>query len=263
MKYSLAFLALAGLISIAISPALAQTEQNFGPDIKYDPDHRFAMPVSKVTGLNNAKNVVIKEVTLSSLPDFMRIQAETLAETCTKSVDNKKLIKFYRYTSDATRDNALSASYLFDLAGLASKPQETCVLGNVCTKDGCFLVGYISTAYEKWSQHFFVRQKSWEHKKVDDPKTKATFTIFNLMTKCKTDASSDKDDKEGCLARRVWLERGFVEYKEGNMLDNVAPFVEPTPEEAPEQEASPDDDATPTPAPPADTSGDSNQEPPQ
>ena len=238
MKHSLAFIVLAGFIGFVACPANAQTEQNFGPDIKYSPEQRFAVPVSKVTGLNNAKNVVIKEVTLSASPEFIRIQAETLAQTCSGDAEHKKLIKIYRYTSDATRDNNLSASYIFDLAGLASKPQQPCVVGDACNKDGCYLIGYASTAYEKWSQHFSFRQKTWDHKRVDDSKSKSQFTVLHLMTKCK-DKKDDKEDKEGCLAKRVWLERGFVEYREGNMLDNVSPFIEQEPEEVPEQSGEP------------------------
>jgi hypothetical protein len=263
MKFSAA-IALIGLMTVAALPLHAE-EPNFGPEIRYTPEQRFAVPVSKVTGLNNAKNVVIKEVPLSSLPDFVRIQVETLAETCTKSADNKKLMKFYRYTSDAARDNSLSPSYLADMSGLAGKEQQACVLGNMCTKDGCFLVGYNSTAYEKWGQQFVFRQKGWEYKKVKDDKVKAELTVFYLNTACKAAPAADKKDKDdkGCLAKRVWLDNGFVEYKEGGMMDNVAPYPEQQqPEDATdEQQQQPEQqDDTPAPssaapsdAPPADT----------
>lgn len=267
MKHSLVLLMLAGLLGLTSLPAHAQTEQNFGPEIRYAPEQRFAMPVSKATGLNNAKNVVIKEVSLNAVPEFIRIQAETLAETCTKDIENKKLIKFYRYTSDATRDNAVSASYILDLTGWASKPQQACVLGNACTKDGCYMVGYNSTAYEKWGQHFSFRQKEWEYKNLEDSKLKAILTVFNIMTKCKADPEK-KDNKENCWVKRVWLERGFVEYKEGALLDNVSPFVEPTPVEIPQtsEDALPEDvvPVPPSAAPsnvPTDTPSDTPSEP--
>ncbi len=249
MKYSLAFAAILGFLSFVALPVVAAEQPYYGPEIRYKPEQRFAVPTNKATGLNNAKNVVIKEVTLSAVPEFIRIQAETLAETCTKDVENKKLLKFYRYTSDATRDNSLSASYLIDLAGVADKPQQACVLGNACTKDGCMLVGYGSTAYEKWSQHFMFRHKSWEHKNVEDSKLKTILTIFELTTKCKGAAAEGKKEDAGCVVKRVWLESGFVEYKNGGMLDNVTPFIETAPEEAPDAVAPEEAPAAPADAP--------------
>lgn len=251
MKYSLAFAAIFGFLTFVAEPALSADapapQPNFGPEIRYKPEQRFAVPTNKATGLNNAKNVVIKEVSLSSLPEYMRIQADTLSETCTKDIENKKLLKFYRYTSDATRDNSVSASYLIDFAGWADKPMQTCVLGTACNKDGCMLVGYNSTAYEKWNQHFILRQKSWEHKNLEDSRLKTILTVFGLTTKCKGTPPADKKEDDGCPVQRIWLESGFVEYKNGGMLDNVMPFVD-TPQEVPDA-VTPSPEAAPAEAP--------------
>lgn len=211
-------------------------QQSPSGEIRYNPKERLTMPASKTNGLKAATNVVIKEVNFTSLPQFIQNQADIIADDCTKSGENKKLIKFYRYVSDATRDAGLSANYLVDLSGLSSKSQQACMVDSACNDDGCMLVGYLSTAYEKWDRHFFVRNKSWKYTHVENPHTKSVLTVFDLTETCKkTTGSGGASGDETCTSRRLWLENGFRDYNP-NAVDSMfqIPQDETSPEANPE-----------------------------
>ncbi len=221
MKQFLAVIVGTGFLWLAGVPAWAQS--GYGSEMDGSLPEQSSLPYVSIGSAGvgsewkHASNVVLKPVAFNSLPEFIRIQAETLARDCTSSVDNATLIKSYRYTSDVTRDNSLSASYLLDFDGIASKPQRACALGEACNKEGCYLVGYDAIAAGKWNQHFMVRQKRWERLYMEDPKTKAALLVFHLMTQCNADLSEEK--KDACLVKRVWLERGFIEFKDDSMVD--------------------------------------------
>ena len=194
-------------------PAFAEMT---GPDMKYTPEERFKVPVNKSTGLSGATNVVIKEVRFDELPEFVQKQAEVIARECTFEASNRKLMKFYRYTSDMTRDNGLFPNYFVDLAGLIGKPQRQCIVGRACADGECHLVGYNSTAPNQWGQHFVIQQKDWSSKQVEEQASKTPLTIFSLESRliC-ADRGKDKEDDDSdrsCTAEYIWLGNGLVQF---------------------------------------------------
>jgi hypothetical protein len=225
--------------------------QQSNGEIRYNIKERLAMPASKLNGLKAATNVVIKEVEFSQLPEFIQNQADYIAGDCTKSGENKKYIKYYRYVSDLTRDSGFSANYLADLSALADKPQQACMVDSACNKEGCMLVGYLSTAYEKWERHFFHRNKSWKYTNVENKQAKSTLTVLDFAQEC----VKSSDDSEKCTSRRLWLESGLREYNP-NAVDS---FFQQPPEEAPEPsqpapvDTSAPDDAAPSAETPTET----------
>ena len=230
--------ALISMFCLSVPSAFAYQQGDSG--IKYNSKERLTVPASKSNGLKAASNVVIKEVEFSKLPEFIQGQADFIANDCTKSPDNKKLMKYYRYVSDLTRDAGFSANYLIDLSGLEDKPQQACMVDSACTKDGCMLVGFLSTAYEKWERHFFVRNKSWKYTNVENAKSKSVLTVLDLTQVCRKTASSD--NSEPCVSRRLWLENGLKEYNP-NAVDSF--FQQPTEDEAQPTDAPPDEPAAP------------------
>ena len=236
MKFVLAL-----LVVLCFQTQSANAYQQNNNEIRYNPKERLAMPASKSNGLKAATNVVIKEVEFSKLPEFIKGQADFIANDCTQSPDNKKLMKFYRYVSDLTRDAGFSSNYLIDLSGLAGKTQQACMVDSACTKDGCMLVGFLSTAYEKWERHFFVRNKSWKHTNVENPKSKSVLTVLDLTQVCLKPGSST--DGDSCLSRRLWLENGLKEYNP-NAVDSF--FQQPTEDDVQPTEAAPDQPVPPS-----------------
>ncbi|NDE90903.1 MAG: hypothetical protein EB059_07185 [Alphaproteobacteria bacterium] len=233
------------IVLLCFQTHMAAAYQQSNGEIRYNPKERFAMPASKSSGLKAATNVVIKEIEFNRLPEFIKNQVDFIAGDCTKSGENKKYIKYYRYVSDLTRDGGLSGNYLVDLSGLADKPQQACMVDSACNKEGCMLVGYLSTAYEKWERHFFVRNKNWKYTHVENHQAKATLTVLDFTQECPK-SSSESSDK--CLSRRLWLENGLKEYNPG-AADSF--FQQPDEEMAdPTQEQSPAvQDALPQAAP--------------
>lgn len=233
MKFGLAMVLL-----FCLQAQMGFAYQQSNGEIRYNIKERLAMPASKLNGLKAATNVVIKEVDFSQLPEFIKNQADYIAGDCTKSGENKKYIKYYRYVSDLTRDAALSANYLADLSGLADMPQQACMVDTACNKDGCMLVGYLSTAFEKWERHFFHRNKSWKYTNVENKQAKTTLTVLDFAQEC---VKLSSDDGEKCTSRRLWLESGLREYNP-NAADS---FFQQPPDEVPEpaQQAAPEEPA--------------------
>ncbi|MBY0427762.1 MAG: hypothetical protein K2Q32_00910 [Alphaproteobacteria bacterium] len=215
------------IILFSFQTNFAAAYQQSNGEIRYNPKERFAMPANKSNGLKAATNVVIKEVEFNQLPEFIQNQADFIAGDCTKSGENKKYIKYYRYVSDLTRDGGFSGNYLADLSGLADKPQQACMVDSACNKDGCMLVGYLSTAYEKWERQFFVRNKSWKYTHVENQAAKTTLTVLDFTQECPK-SSAETGDK--CLTRHLWLESGLKEYNP-NAVDS---FFQQLPEEVTE-----------------------------
>lgn len=195
-------------------------------DIKYAPYERFAVPANKYTGLLGASNVVIKEVNYDGLPEFIMNQVNLLAKDCVGDERAARDLRFYRYTSDLTRDGGLSPNYLVDLASFADKEQKSCIVGQACEDGECYLVGYNSSAHEQWGLHFVIRQKSWKNFKEKDPKTDAELTLFDITSRKQCpDADRESSDKT-CTAGHIWLDSGFVKH-EVNPAEVAPPEVEP------------------------------------
>ncbi len=231
----IALFALATIITYPI--ASLATQDPFDSELHYDRHERLKSANPSPSGFAGATNVEIKEVEPDDLPDFIRAQAHVVASQCTDSPNNASLIKFYRYTSDLTRQVKLHPNYIADLSGLAKKTQSACIIGHACLRGECTLIGYNSTGQHMWNQDFAVMIKGWEPKTVEDPKTKAMITLLEITSVCNKvrgaeqrdtftpfKKSSDKDDpnkddkekeknKQGCVTNHIWLETGLLGYQ--------------------------------------------------
>lgn len=246
------FFAILALCLCVSQPVLAQTyvTPDENGDIKYDPEQRFAVPVNKNTGLSGATNVVMKEVNYDGLPEFIQKQVDLISKDCVNDEKAARNLRFYRYTSDMTRDNGLSPNYLVDLATFADKTQKSCIVGLACEKGECYLVGYNSSAYEQWGLHFMARQSSWAPKKTRDPKTDMEMTLIDIASKdsCKTSRreASMQNGEKVCNTSYIWLDTGFVQHEDKPIIEQPTkpvsrevkpPVVTEPAEAAPEGEA--------------------------
>jgi hypothetical protein len=235
-------LLLALALIIAAAPLYAQVGstkiRDENGEIKYSVEESYMTAASKANLLSTATNVVLKEVTYSVLPDFLQQQAQMLAKDCVGNIDATSSVKYYRYTSDFTRDKGYSPNYIFDFAAWAKLSQKSCIIGHACSDKECMFVGYKASGTDTWGQNFVVKNTSWLQKEIPSPgkDAKPTDKLFLFSVNAQRFCPPREDGKAAptpqtanCVSDQIWQETGLQAYVAPPVLDEPAPTASPVP----------------------------------
>jgi hypothetical protein len=173
---------------------------------------RFYVPPDDEMDTQAASSVVIREISFNKLPDALQEDMKTLLTECVPGSMDETLpkLRLYSYVSDRQRDRDLPASYFLDTRGVFAVGQKTCAIGDVCTKDGCHMLGFNAEGEDNWNVQKSVRIMNWGVAQAKPPKNEPMVTYFQLMTK---EACDDPNaSATGCVQNYIWAPSGFIRY---------------------------------------------------
>lgn len=149
-------------------PPATPAAKNFDPPpytppkpMRFNPDNRFSKPADPVVMFRDAENVVLLDLGVSDLPEFIQGEIQGMLASCPAGKKGTSGIKVYSYVSDLIRSRGLSPNYVVDFSGFASNAQSSCASNSLCNEDGCLLVTYNSFGYNQWKRDAQIRNKGW------------------------------------------------------------------------------------------------------
>lgn len=178
----------------------------------YSREQRMAVASNEYP--DNANNVLMQEVQLSSTPPFFKqLIAQVVAE-CTDSPYGASAVKAYQYVSDRTRRLKLPASYVFDFSELQNAQIKPCSYEPVCSDNGCLLWGYMPDGNGGWDQSFIMPVQKWGFENRPQPQNRASLGLFKteiLPANCESVGGVLQNGT--CSVDYIWQMGGLIPYK--------------------------------------------------
>lgn len=196
------------------APAQKEEPVNEASTVRtFDRLKRFAKPIDPIIEYRNAQNVVLLDVPLHELPEAIRNDLQQTFSACPNIISTGG-IKAFSYVADTLRARGLSANYLIDFTKLVGK--KSCAANETCGEDGCQLISYNSTGFNKWRKDQTLTIHSWALKQVDDQranplpqlKKPTILSVFEMTEKCKDQKATD----DLCQSYHIWLSGGLNTY---------------------------------------------------
>jgi len=165
------------------------------------------------------ENVVVAAINPIQLPDSIQDDLKDKLLRCGGDSKQMESLLVYSWQSAWHREHKSSLSYLVDFSSLppvvkqgvgVAVDGQKCLLGDVCTDEGCLLMGYSPVPGKViWNQDFEVRSTHTQLVAVPASKTKNSLEIRILSNKKDCAQAKGIQTKKGCLRRFAWRKFGL------------------------------------------------------